>query len=114
MLLFGKGYVRISDVFISIYRTSLACINIKFQVVCDYTLILYPLLGTVKLFNIRRDPCQTKNLALAEEDRGRISSLIKKLQAEQKESGDPLDLAEFYAECFYRLWEKWKHAAFIV
>ena len=64
----------------------------------DYTLILYPLVGSVKLFNTGKDPHQMHNLAKNPENTSTVRRLFSSLRKLQAEQGDPLDLAEFYPD----------------
>ena len=64
----------------------------------DYSLILYPLLGSVKLFNTRKDPNQIRNLAGNPENKAQVKSMMATLRKLQKEQGDPMDIADHYVD----------------
>ncbi|BDD11384.1 choline-sulfatase [Fulvitalea axinellae] len=62
----------------------------------NYKLILYPKSGVVKLFNMKKDANEMKNLAEKPEHKARIKQMFEKLKDLQKENGDKLDLDQAY------------------
>ena len=61
-----------------------------------YKLILYPRIKKVLLFNLRADPHELQNLAAHPEQRERVKKLFSRLLELQQETGDSLDLEQFY------------------
>jgi choline-sulfatase len=64
----------------------------------DYKLILYPLVGSIKLFNTKKDPLEMHNLAQNPENKPKVKALLSTLRRLQQEQGDPLDIADHYPE----------------
>ena len=61
----------------------------------DYKLIVYPNAGVVKLFDLINDPIEKYNLAAATAQQERIRILFGKLQEQQVQMGDTLDLSNY-------------------
>ena len=73
---------------------------LKFQrmVTADgYKLLLYPAYSKMRLYNLREDPLEMKDLADKPESKPVIKKLLARLLELQKETGDTLDLKEFLA-----------------
>lgn len=58
----------------------------------DYKLIMYPRIKKIKLFNVKQDPKEMKNLAADKKYSAVIASLFKTFNKLQKETGDPLEV----------------------
>ena len=65
-----------------------------------YKLLLYPNYKKVLLFNLKEDPLEMTDLAERPEHKPLIRKLIARLAGLQKETGDTLDLKEFYPDAF--------------
>ncbi len=65
-----------------------------------YKLLLYPNCNKALLFNLKEDPLEMTDLAERPEHKMRIRKLMARLTGLQKETGDTLDLKEFYPEAF--------------
>lgn len=61
----------------------------------DYKLILYPEAGVVKLFDLKNDPDEIKDLSSIPRHKERIRSMYQKLEALQVTMGDTLDLSVY-------------------
>ena len=61
----------------------------------DYKLIVYPYAGVIKLFDLINDPSEKYNLAAATAQQERIRILFGKLQEQQVQMGDTLDLSNY-------------------
>jgi arylsulfatase A-like enzyme len=61
----------------------------------DYKLIVYPYAGVIKLFDLINDPSEKYNLAAATAQQERIRILFGKLQEQQMQMGDTLDLSNY-------------------
>ena len=59
----------------------------------DFKLIVYPRANTLRLFNLKNDPEEMKDLAGEENQREKIAELFEQLKMKLKELGDPLDLS---------------------
>ena len=64
----------------------------------DYKLILYPRVPKTLLYNVKKDPHETRNLADLAEYEPTIKKLFKRLLELQKETGDSLDLRQSFAQ----------------
>ena len=64
----------------------------------DFKLILYPMIGQVRLFNLKEDPHEVCDLAGAPEYRPVVQRLFARLLDWQQETGDQLDLKATYPE----------------
>lgn len=62
----------------------------------DWKLILYPKIAKVRLFNIKEDPFEMRDLADHPKQQDRIRKLFAKLIELQKPTGDELDLRAAY------------------
>ncbi len=58
----------------------------------DHKLIAYPQAGKVQVFDLKRDPWETRNVAEDPRYAGIRNDLLVRLKAHQKELGDPLTL----------------------
>ena len=65
-----------------------------------YKLLLYPNCKKVLLFNLKEDPLEMTDLAERPEHKMRIRKLMARLTGLQKETGDTLDLKQFYPDAF--------------
>ncbi len=61
----------------------------------DYKLILYPEAGVVKLFDLKNDPNEIKDISSIPRHNERIRSMYQKLEALQVTMGDTLDLSVY-------------------
>ena len=61
-----------------------------------YKLILYPKIGKAKLFNLREDPLEQKDLAGKTSSKSRMKKLFQTFLRLQKETGDKLQLKETF------------------
>lgn len=61
-----------------------------------YKMILYPKINKVRLFDLKRDPEERKDVAENEKYRKVMNDLFNRLQKMQKQIGDPLDLQGCY------------------
>ncbi|MBK1877488.1 sulfatase-like hydrolase/transferase [Pelagicoccus mobilis] len=65
----------------------------------DHKLILYPLAGVYRLFDVSKDPQEMRDLAqLGGEYKDLAAKLFRKFRKLQKDVGDPLDLTEIFAD----------------
>ncbi len=94
----GGHYEAINGAFSSISKDKKIKFEQRMVAAGDYTLILYPLVGSVKLFNTKADPHQLNNLAGNPENKGKVRSMMTKLRGLQQEQGDPVDIADYYPE----------------
>ncbi len=62
----------------------------------DYKLILYPKITKIRLYNLKDDPQETKDLAENPEHKETIKKLFARLLKLQDETGDTLDLQSVY------------------
>ncbi|WP_372638525.1 sulfatase-like hydrolase/transferase [Fodinibius sp.] len=65
-----------------------------------YKLILYPGIDKVRLYDLEEDPYETEDLYDEEDSKPVIQHLMERLVELQDETGDQLDLTEYYAEWF--------------
>ncbi|MEM7147358.1 MAG: sulfatase-like hydrolase/transferase [Verrucomicrobiota bacterium] len=63
-----------------------------------YKLILYPQVPVALLFNLEKDPAETKDLAEKKGQQKRMQSMFQTLLELQKETGDELDLKGVYPD----------------
>ncbi|MBK1876042.1 sulfatase-like hydrolase/transferase [Pelagicoccus mobilis] len=68
----------------------------------DYKLILYPEAGVVRLFNLKDDPDEIRDLAGDPSQWARIREMFISLQELQVEYGDKLDLSKSYPDLTLR------------
>jgi arylsulfatase A-like enzyme len=61
----------------------------------DYKLIVYPVAGVIKLFDLFNDPLEKHNLASSPRQQDRVRSMFRKLEELQVEMGDTLNLSKF-------------------
>jgi arylsulfatase A-like enzyme len=61
----------------------------------DYKLIVYPKAGIVKLFDLKNDPDEIKDLSAISRHEDRIRTMFNKLEIIQHEMGDTLQLGSF-------------------
>ena len=61
-------------------------------------LILYPEAGVARLYDLRSDPFEQRDLADDPAQADRLASLFAELQRLQDELGDPLDLGPTFAD----------------
>jgi choline-sulfatase len=67
----------------------------------DHKLLIYPAAGIVRLYDLRNDPAETRDLAGEPANRPLMDKLFHQLQELQQVVGDSLDLAPAY-EAFFR------------
>lgn len=58
----------------------------------DYKLILYPIAKKMRLYNLKEDPQELKDLSADPKHKNKIKELEKALHAQMKKMNDPLDL----------------------
>jgi hypothetical protein len=62
----------------------------------DYKLILYPKISKALLYNLKKDPLETRDLSEKAKSKDIMKRLFAMLLKLQKETGDTLDLKEAF------------------
>jgi choline-sulfatase len=68
-----------------------------------YKMIIYPIANVVRLYDIKNDPEEMKDLAGDKKYKKVMDKLFKEFNALQKQVGDPLDVTEYYENFFSRI-----------
>ena len=59
-------------------------------------MIMYPNVPIIRLFDLKNDPYETKDLALTQMGKRKIKQMLPRLFELQKEMNDPLDLTKTF------------------